>query len=1137
MSFVHLHTHSHYSLLDGLAKIPDLIKKAVEYEMPALAITDHGVMYGAVEFYQKAKAAGIKPIIGVEAYLAPHGHQQKRPKVDERPFHLILLARNNVGYKNLLKLVSIAHLDGYYYKPRIDWSLLEKYHDGIIALTACLQGEIPRTLLNNRYQQAKELCQKYQSLFGAENFYLELQDHPNLDHQDTVNQQLIQLGRELNIPLVATNDIHYLEAADNLPHDILICLQTKRKISDPNRMSYTNEDYSFRSPEQMKKSFAHIPEAIINTLKIAEMCNVELDLKTTHLPFYELPLGVTAEDYLADLCLQGLNKKYGEVISPEIQERLDYELSVINKTGFASYFLIVQDFINWAKNNGVVVGPGRGSAAGSIVAYLTGITNLDPLQYNLLFERFLNPERISMPDIDTDFSDARRDDVIRYVANKYGHDHVAQIITFGTMAARVAVRDVGRVLGYSYGYCDRIAKLIPMFTDLDTAINTIPELKEMYQNDPEAKKLVDLAKRMEGVSRHTSTHACGVLITKHTLTDYVPLQYASSSDQTIVSQYSLHPIEDLGLLKMDFLGLKNLTLIETTIEIVQKTTNNLLDIDKIPLNDKKTFRIFQKGETTGVFQFESSGMKRYLKQLKPTELEDIIAMVALYRPGPMELIPNYIESKKGKQKPIYLHPKLEPILSKTHGIVIYQEQIMELARELAGFTYGEADVLRKAVGKKIKELLETQEKKMIDGMVSNGIGEEIAKKIWEFILPFARYGFNRSHAACYALIAYQTAYLKANYPAQFMAALLTSDLNNTDKVAMEIAECEKMGIKVLPPDINQSYRIFTVVKEQLDKNEPVIRFGLEAIKNVGHNIATAIISERRAHQEYHNLTDFLLRLQNKDLNKKSLESLIKAGAFDCFDDRERLLFNLDKLLTFNKKNVEKKNQNSLFADAPILAAPKLSLVDTEPTSRQQRLAWEKEFLGIYLTDHPLNDYKEYLDADVMTIRDLLQLGNNKYGTCTGVITKINKIITSGGKPMLFAQLEDPTGSIEVIVFTDQLSKSLGLWEEEKVIWLKGRISTKDGINKIICEQVDFLTNRKIKEQIKSLTLKLPAHLKKDSVDQLKKILSASVGDTPVLIQIASNSIAKASSYQVSVEPTLLTQLANIVGGDNIVLDK
>ncbi|PIZ98715.1 MAG: DNA polymerase III subunit alpha, partial [Candidatus Komeilibacteria bacterium CG_4_10_14_0_2_um_filter_37_10] len=1132
-----LHTHSHYSLLDGLAKIPDLVKKATQYQMPALAITDHGVMYGAVEFYQKALAAGIKPIIGVEAYVAPHGHTQKRPKVDERPYHLILLARNNEGYKNLLKLVSIAHLDGYYYKPRIDSQLLEQHCQGLIALTACLQGEIPRTLQAGRYQQAKDLAQKYQALFGPDHFYLELQDHPNLEQQPKVNQQLIELGRELSIPLVATNDIHYLEAADNLPHDILICLQTKRKMSDTSRMSYLNEDYSFRSPEKMKASFAHVPEAITNTLRIAEMCNVELDFKTTHLPFYELPTSITAEDYLKDLCLRGLEKKYGENITTEIQDRLDYELSIINKTGFASYFLIVQDFINWAKNNGVVVGPGRGSAAGSIVSYLTGITNLDPLKYNLLFERFLNPERISMPDIDTDFSDARRDDVIRYVANKYGHDHVAQIITFGTMAARVAIRDVGRVLGYSYGYCDRIAKLIPMFTDLETAITTIPELKEMYSHDPEAKKLIDLAKRMEGVSRHTSTHACGVLITKSTLSDYVPLQYASSSDQTIVSQYSLHPIEDLGLLKMDFLGLRNLTLIETTIEIIHKTIDVLLDIDQIPLTDKKTFRLFQKGETTGVFQFESAGMKRYLKQLKPTELEDIIAMVALYRPGPMELIPNYIDSKKGKHKPFYLHPKLEPILQKTHGIVIYQEQIMELARELAGFTYGEADVLRKAVGKKIKELLEKQERKMIDGMISNGINQSIAQKIWEFILPFARYGFNRSHAACYALIAYQTAYLKANYPAQFMAALLTSDLNNTDKIAMEIAECEKMGIRVLPPDINQSYRIFTVVKEQLDKNEPVIRFGLAAIKNVGHNIASAIISERRAKQEYSNLTDFLLRLQNKDLNKKSLESLIKAGAFDCFDDRDRLITNLDKLLAFNKKNVEKKNQNSLFADAPILAAPKLTLLDTTPTTRQQRLAWEKEFLGIYLSDHPLNDYKEYLDQEVMTIHDVLQLNNNKHTCCAGVITKINKIITTAGKPMLFALLEDPTSSVEVIVFTDQLAKSLGIWEEERIVWLKGRISTKDGVNKIICEEVELLQNRKNNNTVKSLTLKLPAQLKKESITQLKELLSSHPGTVPVLIQIADNAKANSSSYKIKIDQALLVLLEKIVGANNILLDK
>ncbi|OIO47668.1 MAG: DNA polymerase III subunit alpha [Parcubacteria group bacterium CG1_02_37_51] len=1140
MSFVHLHVHSHYSLLDGLGKIDDFVTKCQELKMPGMALTDHGTMYGVVEFYQKFTKAGLKPIIGVEAYVAPNGHTQKRPKIDEKPYHLVLLAKNNQGYKNLMKLISIAHLEGYYYKPRIDWELLEKYHEGIIALTACLQGEIPKKIINQDLNQARKLIKQYQDLFGADNFYLELQHHPSIPQCQIVNDQLIELGRELNVPLVATNDVHYIESTDNIPHDILICLQTKRKQSDENRMSYLGEDFSFQSIEKMSQAFSHVPEAISNTGKIAEMCNVTLDFDTIHLPEYQLPIGITANDYLRKLCDEGLPNRYGENITPAIKERLEYELNIISKTGYASYFLIVQDFISWARNNGIIVGPGRGSAAGSIVSYLTGITNIDPIHYDLLFERFLNPERISMPDIDIDFSDARRNEVIQYAANKYGHNHVSQIITFGTMAARVSIRDAGRVMGYSYGYCDRIAKLIPMFTSLDKALETVAELNAMYKNDPEAKKLIDMARRLEGVARHHSTHACGILITKNELTDYVPLTRASSADETIISQYSLHPVEDLGLLKMDFLGLKNLTILETAVEIIAKTMGDQVDIDKIPLNDKKTFQIFKKSSTTGVFQFESSGMRRYLKQLKPSEFEDIIAMVALYRPGPMELIPDYIASKHGRKTPTYLHPDLKPILEKTHGIIIYQEQIMQVARALAGFTYGEADVLRKAVGKKIKELMAQQEKKMIDGMIANGINERIARQIWEYILPFASYGFNRSHAACYAMIAYQTAYLKANYPAQFMAALLTADLNDSDKIAREVAECESMGISVLPPNINESYRIFTVVMDQDFKTHPRIRFGLEAVKNVGHNICTAIIHERKKQGPYQTFEDFLLRVKNKDLNKKSLESLIKAGAFDEFNDRQILLYNLEKILSFVKSNNTDDNQHNLFADTPLIATPKLMLAETELATDKQKLAWEKEFLGIYISSHPINDYLPYLDHDFVTCQDILQMKNQNTIKTAGVITRIKRIITNGGKPMLFANIEDHTGSTEVIVFTDILEKGLGLWEEDKVIKVKGKISNKDGINKIICDQAEILTSENTQSsqtQYQSLTLTLPQQFKKSQIDLLKKILTDSPGLVPVIIQIEDQQNNKTSSYQIRPNKIMLAELENILGATNISLDK
>jgi DNA polymerase-3 subunit alpha len=717
MDFVHLHVHSHYSLLDGLPKIDELVAKAKEYRMKALALTDHGVMYGTIEFYQKARAAGLKPIIGVEAYIAPHGHTEKRPKIDERPFHIVLLAKNKTGYQNLIKLTSLAHLEGFYYRPRVDFDLLKKYGEGLVCLTACLQGEIPRLIINKNYDLVPAAIKKYQDIFGPDNFYLELQSHPHIEHQEEVNKKIIEFAKKLNVPLVATCDTHYLNTEDAEAQDILLCIQMKKKLDDKDRISYIGEDFSMRSPERMAEEFKDVPEALANTVKIAESCALEIELGKILLPHYEVPAGLTPESYLETLCRKGLKEKFGLQPGEKVLARLNYELEVIKKTGFSPYFLIVQDFVNWAKNNQIVVGPGRGSAAGSLVSYLLKITNIDPIKYDLLFERFLNPERISLPDIDMDFADTRRDEVIRYVEEKYGHDHVSQIITFGTMAARAAIRDVGRVLGVAYSYCDQIAKLIPVNINLEKAIEIVPELKEIYENDPEGKRLLDLAKKLEGVARHSSTHACGVLITREPLTQYVPIQYASQDDQIVISQYSLHPIEDLGLLKMDFLGLKNLTIIEMALVIIEKTAHLKIDLDKIPLDDKKTFKLLQEGKTTGVFQLESTGMKRYLRQLKPTELEDIIAMVSLYRPGPMEWIPNYIAGKHKIRQVEYLHPLLKPILERTYGVAIYQEQVMQIARDLAGFTLGEADVLRKAVGKKIRKLLNEQREKFIQGCI------------------------------------------------------------------------------------------------------------------------------------------------------------------------------------------------------------------------------------------------------------------------------------------------------------------------------------------------------------------------------------------------------------------------------------
>ncbi len=1064
MKFVHLHNHTHYSLLDGLTKIDELVQQAKEDGSPAVAITDHGVMYGVIEFYKTCKKHDIKPIIGVEAYLASGSRHDKNTRSDEKNFyHILLLARNNTGYKNLLKLTTIAHLEGFYYKPRIDWEILGKHSEGLIAATACIAGEIPRLILAEKLDKARERILEYNRLFGQDNFYLELQHNPKMPEQNKVNKQLISFSRELNIPLIATNDIHYLRKEDAEAQDILLCLQNKKKIEDTDRMNMMDIDCSMKRPSEMLEAFKDVPEAIKNTVRVAEMCNVDIKLGEIHLPYFEVPEGYDENSYFRKLCEDGLVKRYGKdykEVNEVVRKRMDYELSVIEKMGWPSYFLIVADFVNWAKERGIVVGPGRGSAAGSLVSYLVGITNLDPIKYDLLFERFLNPERISMPDIDLDFADVRRDEVIRYVEDKYGKDHVAQIITFGTMAARAAIRDVGRVLNAPYDFCDQLAKMVPMFSSLDDALKTSPELKEIYRNDPQAKKIVDFAKRLEGVARHSSTHACGVLITKDPLDNYTPVQYASSSDQTIVSQYSLHPVEDLGLLKMDFLGLKNLTIIESAIKIIKKTRNFDINIDEIPLDDQETYKLFQKGETTGVFQFESSGMKRYLRELKPTEFEDIIAMVALYRPGPMEWIPDYIAGKHGKKKVKYLHEKLAPILEKTYGVAIYQEQVMQIARDLAGFTMGEADVLRKAMGKKIAELLAEQKEKFIDGCVQNSISKELAEQVFSFIEPFAGYGFNRSHAACYALIGYQTAYLKAHWPTEFMAALLTADQQNTDRVAIEIEECRNMGIEVMPPDINESFGSFTVVTSGTEKGETVkkdeevnkIRFGLKAIKNMGEHIAEVVIDERKENGPYKHIFDLLERVTDKDLNKKSLESLIKTGAFDNFEERGKLLGNIDALLNFNKEITKQKNsgQDSLFSDMPVMASSNsVNLVDIPPVDKTEKLAWEKELLGLYITEHPFGEYKKHLKDAVAPLINLRELLNEESVNVAGVITNIKKIITRSNENMLFVKIEDAIASTEILVFPRLLKETPDIWVEGKVVICQGKVSDKDQEIKIL----------------------------------------------------------------------------------------
>jgi len=1067
MSFVHLHTHSHYSLLDGLGQIDDLIKKAQDNGMPALAITDHGVMYGAIEFYKKAKKAGLKPIIGVEAYVARNGHQNKRAKIDERPYHLILLAKNEQGYKNLVKLTTIAHLDGFYYKPRIDFELLEQYHEGLICATACLAGELPRHILAGNLDAAREMIKKYQNLFGRDNFYLEVQHHENIPEQRQVNDAIFGFSSELGAPVIATNDIHYPNRDDDYAQDVLLCIQTKKVLSDTDRMSYVGTDLSFRSEQEMRECFADHPEVIDNTVRIAEQCNLELVLGKPILPHFALPEGVSSDDYLRQLAEKGLAERFGDQITEEIKTRLEYELSVIVKTGYAGYFLIVSDFITWAKDNGVIVGPGRGSAAGSLVSYLIRITDIDPIKYDLVFERFLNPERISMPDIDTDFADQRRDDVLRYVSERYGKDHVAQIITFGTMAARNAIRDVGRVMSLPYNYCDRVAKLIPMFTKLGKAVETVPELKELL-SEPDGQKLISTAMRLEGVCRHAGTHACGVVITPEPIDAYAPRQFGSG--ESIVVQYEGHSVEDLGLLKMDFLGLSNLTIIEQALEIIKKIHGAEIDISQIPLDDKKSFKLFQDGKTTGVFQFESAGMKRYLKQLLPTDLEDVIAMVALYRPGPMEYIPDYIAGKHGRKKPHYLHPKLKPILERTYGVAVYQEQLLQIARDLAGFSYGEADILRKAVGKKIKELLKEQEVKMIEGMIKNGIDAAVAKKIWEFILPFASYGFNRSHAACYAMIAYQTAYLKANYPGEFMTALLTSDQQNSDRIAIEAEECRQLGIEVLPPDVNESFSNFTLVAESLKENKPRIRFGMLAVKGLGENVVKAIIKERKANGRYASLEDLLKRVKSKDLNKRSLEAMAKSGCLDSLAERNLILSNMDKLLSYISQTTkeESSSQHSLLGLLPKTSVSRLRLDEAEAIDKKQKLNWEREYLGLYVSEHPLSHLRPLIKDHVIDCSMLKNCVGGSEVRVAGVVTTIKKIQTKKGDSMLFVKIEDNRGDVEILVFPKVLEQDQHLWREDNIIVCSGKISEKDEETKILCDWAHPLSEDNLDEVLQKI---------------------------------------------------------------------
>lgn len=1051
MYFTHLHVHSHYSLLDGLARPEQLLKQAKEMGLDALALTDHGVMYGAIEFYSLAKKMGIKPIIGCELYLAPRSLTDKTPKIDAKLYHLVLLAKNKTGYHNLLKLVTIGELEGFYYRPRIDKEVLKKHSDGLIALSACVKGEIPSALLAGDYKKALELAKEYQKIFGKDNFYLELQHHPELTDQKKINDGLLKISKELNIPAIVTTDLHYIKKEDNQAQDVLLAIQTGTDIGNEDRLSMKEMELYFKSSEEIVEDFPDNPELFDNIKKIVGQCNLELDIGKVILPHFTAPKKEDSFQYLKNIALQNFKKIYSSK-NKEAKERFNYELDVIKKTGFADYFLIIEDFIRFTKEEGIMTNT-RGSAAGSLIAYVLGITSVDPLEHGLYFERFLNPERIQPPDIDLDVADNRRADLINYITKKYGQNHVAQIITFGIMKSRMAVRDVTRALGHPYALGDQISKLLPQNITIKKALSIVPELRQLYETETDAQDIIDMAQQLEGVARHASTHAAGVVISREPLVNYSPLQHSSRNDQDVITQYDMYSLEKIGLLKVDILGLANLTIIKNALRIIKKVYGDEIDLDGAGFEDKKVYKLLSDGNTVGVFQVESGGMRRYLQELKPTKFEDIIAMLSLYRPGPMEFIPSFINRKRGKEKIIYLHSKLKPILENTYGICIFQEQLMKIAHDLGGFSMAEADVLRKAVGKKIKTLLQAQKEKLIEGMIKNDIKKPIAEKIWAWVEPFARYGFNKSHSASYARITYQTAWLKAHYPNAYMAALLTSDFGNLDRIAIEIAECRRLDIKVMPPSVNESFAEFGIQKKTGN-----IFFSLAAIKNIGEGVAIMIQEERQNNGIFKDLTDFLKRMPRQALNKKSLESLIRAGALDCFGDRELMNDHLEEILDWvcrfhNHKN---DNQISLFGESDsddVLDHLKRNN-SIKPPDKTKRINWEREYLGIYLTGHPLDSYKNVLGKIALTVSQLNPRHLGKKIKVCGFISHIQKVRTKMGKPMVFTRLDDYDKSIEVVLYPAVLANNLAVLREDKVLLVEGRMDKRNGSYQIIGERLE-----------------------------------------------------------------------------------
>jgi DNA polymerase-3 subunit alpha len=1055
--FVHLHVHSHYSLLDGLPQVDALVKKAKDHGMDAVALTDHGVMYGAIEFYQQCKKQGIKPLIGMEAYVAPKSRFEKSGRGGENDTsHLTLIAKNITGYRNLMKLSTLASLEGFYYKPRIDHELLARYGEGIIALSGCMNGEIPKAILADEPNRARELIGKYKSYFG-DDFYFELQRQPGAaPEQEIINKGLQELSREFGVPLVATQDSHYLEPEDNEAQDIMVCVQTGKTVDDPKRLDMRGLDVSFASPQRMAEWFKDIPDALENTAKLADTVDLQLDLGKWVFPAYEVPDGMNAAEYLSKISHEKLNEKYGGAAPPEVVTRLEYELGIISKKGYDPYFLVVADYTNWARSQGII-STTRGSAAGSLVSYVIGICDVNPLFFKLPFERFLNPFRPSPPDIDMDFADNRRDEVIEYVKGKYGADKVAQICTFGTMMARAAVRDVNRALGLPYAFGDRVAKMIPpgaqgFAMTIDRAIEENAELKLLVSRDPDAKRLIDVAKKVEGCVRHSSVHAAGVVIAPTPLTDYTPLQKESGGGDKIITQYDMNAVEAAGVLKMDFLGIRNLSILGNAIELVRRTKGAEIKLHELPLEDAATYAMLSRGETFGVFQLGGDGMTKYLRELHPTSIFDIQAMVALYRPGPIDSIPEFIARKNNPARIKFLDPRMKDIVDQSYGVITFQDDVLLIAITLAGYSWEEADKFRKAMGKKIPEEMAAQKEKFKKGILANGGAEQLFYDLWKLIEPFAAYGFNKAHAASYAMVAFQTAYLKAHFPAEYMTAIMTAESDDLEKVAEAVTECGRMGISVLPPDVNSSYEAFTYV------DDTHIRFGLLAIKNIGSDIVANIIDERKANGPFETLEGFLTRLHTKSLNRKSLESLIKSGALDAFGDRQAMLEVIEPMLAFSREHAKAaaSEQSSLFGGA-VLARASIRIPGNVMTAKSDRLAWEKELLGLYVSEHPWKQWDALMRGIFAPIASVQALPDGAPVTIGGVISTVKTIQTKTNETMAFCKVEDQSGSTEVIVFPSVFRLGASVWVADRPVAVQGKISTKDGSAKILVNRAEVVS--------------------------------------------------------------------------------